>query len=66
MAGSTRYAAILDANTLYPAPLRDLLLSLAVHKRVSREVDRLHPSPGLFAAMLRIHSAWLTSSKVRQ
>lgn len=30
MAGSARYAAVLDANTLYPAPLRDLLLSLAV------------------------------------
>ena len=30
MAGSARYTALLDANTLYPAPLRDLLLSLAV------------------------------------
>ena len=30
MAGSARYTAVLDANTLYPAPLRDLLLSLAV------------------------------------
>ncbi len=30
MAGSSRYTAVLDANTLYPAPLRDLLLSLAV------------------------------------
>ena len=30
MAGSARYTAFLDANTLYPAPLRDLLLSLAV------------------------------------
>jgi predicted nucleic acid-binding protein len=29
MAGSARYTAVLDANTLYPAPLRDLLLSLA-------------------------------------
>jgi len=30
MAGSARYTAVLDANTLYPAPIRDLLLSLAV------------------------------------
>lgn len=30
MAGSARYTALLDANTLYPAPLRDLLLSLGV------------------------------------
>jgi PIN domain len=29
MAGSTSYTAVLDANTLYPAPRRDLLLSLA-------------------------------------
>jgi predicted nucleic acid-binding protein len=29
MAGSARYTALLDANVLYPAPLRDLLLSLA-------------------------------------
>jgi predicted nucleic acid-binding protein len=29
MAGSARYAAVLDACVLYPAPLRDLLLSLA-------------------------------------
>jgi hypothetical protein len=26
----SRYAALLDANVLYPAPLRDLLLQLAV------------------------------------
>jgi hypothetical protein len=30
MAGSARYTAVLDANTLYPAPLCDLLISLAV------------------------------------
>lgn len=30
MAGSSQYKAVLDANTLCPAPLRDLLLSLAV------------------------------------
>ncbi len=30
MAGSGRYTAVLDANTLYPAPLRDLLLSLCI------------------------------------
>lgn len=29
MAGSARYTAVLDANVLYPAPVRDLLLSLA-------------------------------------
>lgn len=29
MAGSARYTAILDANTLYPMLVRDLLLSLA-------------------------------------
>lgn len=30
MAGSARYTALLDANTLYPAPVCDALLSLAV------------------------------------
>jgi hypothetical protein len=29
MAGSARFTAILDANTLYPMWVRDLLLSLA-------------------------------------
>jgi len=29
MAGSARYTAVLDANVLYPALLRDVLLSLA-------------------------------------
>lgn len=29
MAGSARYTVILDACVLYPAPLRDVLLSLA-------------------------------------
>ena len=29
MAGSSRYTAVLDANVLYPALLRDVLLSLA-------------------------------------
>ena len=46
MAGSARYTAFLDANTLYPAPLRDLLLSLAVD--------------GLYHARwtVRIHDEW--------
>ncbi|HRA68955.1 MAG TPA: PIN domain-containing protein [Caldilinea sp.] len=46
MAGSARYTALLDANTLYPAPLRDLLLSLAVD--------------GLYHARwtVRIHDEW--------
>jgi predicted nucleic acid-binding protein len=47
MAGSSQYTAVLDANTLYPAPLRDLLLSLAVD--------------GLYHARwtARIHEEWL-------
>jgi hypothetical protein len=47
MAGSARYTAVLDANTLYPAPLRDLLLSLAVG--------------GLYHARwtARIHDEWV-------
>lgn len=32
MLHSGRFTAILDANVLYPAPLRDLLLSLADHE----------------------------------
>ncbi len=42
MAGSARYTAILDANTLYPAPVSDALLSLAVaglyHARWTMEI----------------------------
>lgn len=47
MAGSSRYTAVLDANTLYLAPLRDLLLSLAVE--------------GLYHARwtARIHDEWV-------
>jgi len=47
MAGSSRYTAVLDANTLYPASLRDLLLSLAVE--------------GLYHARwtARIHDEWV-------
>lgn len=47
MAGSSRYTAVLDANTLYPAPLRDLLLSLAVE--------------GLYHARwtVQIHDEWV-------
>jgi predicted nucleic acid-binding protein len=53
MAGSARYTALLDANTLYPAPLRDLLLSLAV--------------AGLYHARwsTRIHEEW-TRNLARQ
>lgn len=43
MAGSARYTAILDACVLYPASLRDLLLSLArdglYHARWSEEIE---------------------------
>lgn len=46
MAGSARYTALLDANTLYPAPVCDALLSLAV--------------AGLYHARwtLQIHEEW--------
>jgi len=46
-AGSARYTVVLDANTLHPAPLRDLLLSLAVE--------------GLYHARwtARIHEEWV-------
>lgn len=43
MAGSARYTAILDACVLYPATLRDLLLSLArdglFHARWTRRIE---------------------------
>lgn len=43
MAGSARYTAILDANVLYPAPLRDVLLSLAtIGLYHARWTDRIH------------------------
>jgi predicted nucleic acid-binding protein len=43
MAGSSQYTAVLDANTLYPAPLRDLLLSLAVDGLYQvRRTTRIH------------------------
>lgn len=42
MAGSARYTAILDANTLYPMLVRDLLLSLAIaglyHARWTQDI----------------------------
>lgn len=56
MAGSARYRAVLDANVLYPALLRDLLLSLAdadlysakwtVHIRDEWTRSRLRDQPG--------------------
>lgn len=43
MAGSARYTVILDACVLYPAPLRDVLLSLAsaglFHARWSERIQ---------------------------
>jgi len=43
MAGSSRYTVILDACVLYPAPVRDLLLSLAVaglyHARWTQDIQ---------------------------
>ncbi len=43
MAGSARYTAVLDACVLYPAPIRDLLLSLArqglYHARWSASIE---------------------------
>ena len=63
MAGSARYTAILDANVLYPATLRDLLLSLArdglYHARWSERIQDewvrslLARRPDLEAAALR-------------
>ena len=63
MAGSARYTAILDACVLYPATLRDLLLSLArdglFHARWSERIQDewvrslLKRRPELDAAALR-------------
>ena len=63
MAGSARYTAILDACVLYPATLRDLLLSLArdglLHARWSERIQDewvrslLKRRPELDAATLR-------------
>ena len=63
MAGSARYTAILDACVLYPATLRDLLLSLArdglFHARWSERIQNewvrslLKRRPELDAAALR-------------
>lgn len=44
MAGSARYTAVLDACVLYPAPMRDVLLSLAhqglYHARWSEDIQQ--------------------------
>lgn len=63
MAGSARYTAILDACVLYPASLRDLLLSLArdglYHARWSERIEAewvrslLRQRPDLEEAALR-------------
>lgn len=63
MAGSARYTAILDACVLYPASLRDLLLSLArdglFHARWSERIEAewisnlLRQRPDLDEAALR-------------
>jgi predicted nucleic acid-binding protein len=43
MAGYARYTVVLDACVLYPAPLRDLLLSLAAEELFcARWTDRIH------------------------
>lgn len=71
MAGSAVYTAILDACVLYPAPLRDLLLSLAadgmfrgrwtrdIHEEWTRNVLRARPDldPAKLAATVRYMDA---------
>ena len=63
MAGSTTYTAVLDACVLYPAPLRDILLSLAdaglFHARWTLDIqdewtrNLLNNRPDLNAEQLR-------------
>lgn len=63
MAGSARFTAVLDACVLYPAPIRDLLLSLArdglYHARWSKRIEDewvrslLRQRPELDSARLR-------------
>ena len=38
------YTALLDANVLYPAPLRDLLMQLAITESVQSQMDNGHSS----------------------
>jgi hypothetical protein len=54
MAGSSRYTAVLDANVLYPNPLRDLLISLG--------------EAGLYAARWteQINDEWVSNLKANR
>lgn len=72
MAGSATYTAVLDACVLYPAPLRDLLLSLAsaglFHARWTPEIEGewtrnlLANRPDLNLAQLRITQERMTAA----
>jgi hypothetical protein len=53
------YTALFDANVLYPAPLRDLLLQLAITDTISFRqacMGGLHGSTGIGRELSRIQS----------